>query len=467
MIYRICEPYCLRGWKGLPMVLLDRQSHGIFILSRAAFEALILCDGESEIRNHMTEEMKNIISHFEQKHIICKVDHDQPVTEEQKYRYFENRYIRSVYWSITGKCNCKCRHCFVDAPNAKFGELSTAEAIDVIDQMAACGVSMVDLSGGEPFVRKDIWRLIDHMLECDISIGQVYTNGCLVNEYTLDQFDRRSLHPGFAVSFDGLGWHNWLRRKENAEYEALNAIRLLITHDYQVAVSMCVHQGNIGDLQKNIEYLANLGVPLVNVSGITSTPLWLKNCEGNILSNEQYYDAMLRYIPQYYNSKVKIQVNIGGVIEMYPEPVEGKRYSIPLGLTESEIDCKDCYICDVARWNCYITPEGRLVPCMPMTWHEEQNRFPLISEVGLCKGLSDSTYIGFTSQKVSDLIEKNEECRNCQYLKKCRGGCRANALNSGDLMGPDRERCFFFKNGYLERIREVAEEAVAKYCQEA
>lgn len=107
-----------------------------------------------------------------------------------------------------------------------------------------------------------------------------------------------------------------------------------------------------------------------------------------------------------------------------------------------------------------------MVPCMPMTWHEEQDRFPLISEVGLCKGLSDSTYIDFTSQKVSDLIEKNEECRNCEYLKKCRGGCRANALDSGDLMGPDRESCFFLKNGYPERIQKVAEEAIAKYCQE-
>lgn len=253
------------------MVLLERQNHGFFILSRASFETLMLCDGMTDLQGYMTDELNDIISRFEQKHIICKVNHDYPITEEQKYKYFKNRYVQSVYWSITGKCNCKCRHCFVDAPSSKFGELSTDEAIDIIDQMADCGVSKVDLSGGEPFVRKDIWCLIDRMLERYIGIGSIYTNGCLIDDYTLDQFDRRSLRPGFVISFDGLGWHNWLRRKENVENETLDAIQLLIQRGYQVAVTMCVHQGNIGDLQKNIEYLANLGVPLVNVSSITSS----------------------------------------------------------------------------------------------------------------------------------------------------------------------------------------------------
>ncbi len=449
------------------MILLERQNHGFFNLSRLKFETLMLCDGVSELQDYMTEEMKDIISHFEQEHIICQVDHDQPITEEQKYKYFNNRFVSSVYWSITGKCNCKCRHCFVDAPNGKFGELTTEEAIDIIDQLADCGVTMVDLSGGEPFVRKDIWYLIDQMTEHNIGIGQVYTNGCLLDEYTLDQFDRRLLYPEFVISFDGLGWHDWLRRKDNAEYETLKAIRLLVRRGYRVAVTMCVHRGNIDDLQKNIEYLANLGVAHVSVNGITSTSLWLKNSEGNILSEKQYLDAMLGYIPKYYSSKVNIQVHLGGVIDLYPEPVEEKRYNLQYRTDEPDANCEECYICDVARWKCYITPEGRLVPCMPMTWHDEQNRFPLISDVGLSRGLSDSTYIGFTSKKVSDLIEKNEECRNCQYLKKCRGGCRANALDSGDLMGPDKSSCFIWKNGYPERIQRVVEEAIAKYCPDA
>lgn len=346
------------------MVLLERQNRGIYILSRSEFETLMLCDGVSDISNEITEEMHDIILRFEQKHIICKVDHDQPITEEQRYKYFKNHYVNSVYWSITGKCNYRCRHCYVDAPNGKFGELSTEEAINIIDQMADCGISMVDLSGGEPFVRKDIWRLIDRMIERNIGIGLVYTNGCLLDEYTLEQFDRRSLRPDFAISFDGIGWHDWLRGKENAESKTLDAIRLLIKHGYHVAVTMCVHRGNIGDLQKNIDYLANLGVDLVNINGITSTPLWLEKCEGNILSEKQYLDAMLQYIPEYYASKANIKVHLAGVINMYPEPVEGKRYTLQFDPKWPDFNCDECYICEVARWTCYITPEGRLVPCI-------------------------------------------------------------------------------------------------------
>ena len=59
----------------------------------------------------------------------------------------------------------------------------------------------------------------------------------------------------------------------------------------------------------------------------------------------------------------------------------------------------------------------------------------------------------------------NNECAICSYRYKCGGGCRAAALTKGEhnLMGCDREKCMLHKNGYEERIRKIADEAIAKY----
>ena len=71
----------------------------------------------------------------------------------------------------------------------------------------------------------------------------------------------------------------------------------------------------------------------------------------------------------------------------------------------------------------------------------------------------------FVNKRIKDLLAVNQECATCEYCYKCGGGCRAAALAGGEhnLMGCDREKCMLHKNGYEERIRQAAEEAIAKY----
>ena len=128
--------------------------------------------------------------------------------------------------------------------------------------------------------------------------------------------------------------------------------------------------------------------------------------------------------------------------------------------------CLDCHLCSNARMSCYVTPEGRLLPCMPMTSSPQQERFPLIREIGLSRGLSDSFYMDFVGRRVRDLLAASAECAACEYRYRCGGGCRATALlyGSHDLMGCDRIMCLLWKKGYAERIRQAAGEAAAKYA---
>ena len=443
-------------------VLVERPDNLIQKLSRERFQVLLLCDGETDLSSSLlSESMKNSLQQCEAENIIESCTKPCPLNKDQYYRYFGNRYVSTVLWSITGKCNYRCRHCFMDAPNAALGELSTDEALNLIDQMAECGVLQVDITGGEPFVRKDFWQLVDRMIYHRMTIGMVYTNGWLLTDKVLDEFERRNLYPEFSISFDGIGWHDWMRGVPGAEEAAIRALQLCKKRGFSTNVEMCLHRGNLGVLMQTVEALCSVGVQAVKASYVVPTPLWSHNSDGNMLSDQEYFEAMLRFIPEFYKAGRPVELLLGNIIYLHrnkPYKVVAERYD---GTQKS----LDDHLCDAARWACYITPEGRLLPCMPMTSSPAQKLFPRIQDIGLKCGLSDSFYMKFVDGRVKDLLKSNAECNACSYRYKCGGGCRASALLYGDhnLMGCDRTMCMLWKEGYVDRIRKAADEAIAKY----
>ena len=443
-------------------VLVERPDNLIQKLSRERFQVLLLCDGETDLSSSLlSESMKNSLQQCEAENIIESCTKPCPLNKDQYYRYFGNRYVSTVLWSITGKCNYRCRHCFMDAPNAALGELSTDEALNLIDQMAECGVLRVDITGGEPFVRNDFWELVDRILYHKMTIGMVYTNGWLLNDKILDEFERRNLYPEFSISFDGIGWHDWMRGVPGAEEAAIRALQLCKKRGFSTNVEMCLHRGNLGVLMQTVEALCSVGVQAVKASYVVPTPLWSHNSDGNMLSDQEYFEAMLRFIPEFYKAGRPVELLLGNIIYLHrnkPYKVVAERYD---GTQKS----LDDHLCDAARWACYITPEGRLLPCMPMTSSPAQKLFPRIQDIGLKCGLSDSFYMKFVDGRVKDLLKSNAECNACSYRYKCGGGCRASALLYGDhnLMGCDRTMCMLWKEGYVDRIRKAADEAIVKY----
>jgi radical SAM protein with 4Fe4S-binding SPASM domain len=94
------------------------------------------------------------------------------------------RRLLSVHWDLTHRCNERCRHCFLpvsppdDAAVAR-RELTTGEALALIDQFAALGVLYVTFSGGEPLLRDDFFILAEHVRRRRLAL-RIYTNGTLL-----------------------------------------------------------------------------------------------------------------------------------------------------------------------------------------------------------------------------------------------------------------------------------------------
>ena len=81
----------------------------------------------------------------------------------------------SVVWEITLACDLACQHCGSRAGRRRRDELSTAEALDLVDQIAELGARSVGLIGGEAYLRKDWLQIIAAIraagMECDLQTG--------------------------------------------------------------------------------------------------------------------------------------------------------------------------------------------------------------------------------------------------------------------------------------------------------
>jgi len=84
------------------------------------------------------------------------------------------RYTYAV-WELTLQCNLACVHCGSRAATARPEELSTAEALDLVEQMRDAGISEVTLIGGEAFLRSDWLTIIRAIrnagLKCTLTTG--------------------------------------------------------------------------------------------------------------------------------------------------------------------------------------------------------------------------------------------------------------------------------------------------------
>jgi MoaA/NifB/PqqE/SkfB family radical SAM enzyme len=73
--------------------------------------------------------------------------------------YLEARPVHAV-WELTLACDLKCQHCGSRAGKRRDRELSTAESLDVVNQLVRLGTPEVTLiGGGAAYLRRDWTRL--------------------------------------------------------------------------------------------------------------------------------------------------------------------------------------------------------------------------------------------------------------------------------------------------------------------
>jgi len=78
----------------------------------------------------------------------------------QRYRKADNPRLTGIHWCVTGRCDLKCRHCYMEAPSGRYGQLPFEAMAGLVEQFERANVLEVSLTGGEPFLRPDLLDII-------------------------------------------------------------------------------------------------------------------------------------------------------------------------------------------------------------------------------------------------------------------------------------------------------------------
>ncbi|MCP4655714.1 MAG: radical SAM protein [bacterium] len=183
-----------------------------------------------------------------------------------------------VYWYLSFRCNLTCAHCWVQSsPHVDTSDdLSTREAMRVIEQMVELNAGTCILTGGEALIRRDTLEIMEALGESGIAMV-LETNGLAFSQ-RFAELARRLQEMGklrLSISLDGgtAQTHDRLRG-EGAFRRTHKGLLFLADNGVRFAVQCVLNNGNIHtvprlyDLATRLHpHLSTLGFVLLNPIG--------------------------------------------------------------------------------------------------------------------------------------------------------------------------------------------------------
>ena len=463
MFFGIEKNWVLCGWKKLPFALENTADGNALFFDKEQYAFLLKCDGQHDLDpGSLSGTAREQIRKLIRMGIVVKSDQRFSV-DLPAYFSYPVGYRRSVQWSITGSCNYRCRHCLMSAPEARFPHPSFEQLIFIADRLKECGVHSVNLTGGEPLIRRDFLKLADALTERGIHIIRIFTNGKLVTRELLEALRQRNIHCEFQMSFDGTGgWHDWMRGVEGASKDVEQAIRLCVEYGFPVTCAMCLHKKSVSVLRDSVCYLGSLGVRSLKVNAAGLIGDW-KNYPDYFLPIRELFDAFLDYIPQYFEDDCPLDIELDAFF-LYKR--RDREYTNGVE-RDTRFSPERCLVCTNTKLNFYIGSDGSVVPCMSMAGTPVAAQFYNIFDTDLKEILDDSSLTKAGELKFRDIIDHNPECASCSHTDVCHGGCRARATGEryADYLRTDPTTCEFLKGEWKEKIRRRCGAAFAAYRQ--
>jgi radical SAM protein with 4Fe4S-binding SPASM domain len=323
---------------------------------------------------------------------------EQQFLDSLSARAQKTRTPNKAMFELTYGCNLRCVHCFNPTHRALPQELTTAEVFSILDQLADMGVLILTFTGGELFVRPDVFDIFEQAKHLGFLL-ELISNATRITPALADRLQQLEFRCLY-ISMYGASKRTYERvTGVPGSFEAfLRGLECLAFRKMPVIVRMPVMTDNVEDVQDAKTLVEGYGVKFQ-----FALDIYPKN-------NGDLAPLKHRLSPQ---EKVRLMERLIGYRSdgtMAPE-------SCPLAAGEDFISCA------CGRTQFAITPYGEMNLCVG---------FP-IPQYDLRKG---SVREGWEILKQTvDHARPNEhdECPMCDLQRFCRQG-RADAwLETGDM----------------------------------
>lgn len=328
-------------------------------------------------------------------------------------------YPSHPVFEITNNCNLKCEGCHANGGEKLFDEMSTAEAKKVIRGLAEISdFRMIVFTGGEPFLRKDIFDLIRYAKAVGF-YPTVASNGTLLSKEIAKEL-KSSKVAGVALSIDSVDpkKHDLMRGMDGSFSKVLEGMKILKEEGLYIQANITLSKANFFEIEELLKLSNDFHTHVVLLYQFIPTGRG-KDLEEVSLNKDELYNV----IEKTYSS----QKDLKPVIAPIGLP-EYWAYVFSKNGNNSKSMKKYFPGCIAGKGMFYIKPNGDVWPCafLPVKAGNVLNERP----IDIWKK-SDV----FLALRNRDNI--TGKCGNCKYIDVC-GGCRARAYAfSGDYLSED------------------------------
>ena len=173
--------------------------------------------------------------------------------------------LRLVAWETTRRCHLQCKHCRGAARNELYeGELSEAEGKLLIASIASFAKPILILTGGEPMLREDIYRLARYATDRFVRVV-MSPCGHLITKETAALIKDSGIQR-ISISLDGSNaqTHDAFRGVPGAFDAALRGIGFLRDAGIEFQINTTVTKHNRDELQGILDAAKRLGAVVFN-----------------------------------------------------------------------------------------------------------------------------------------------------------------------------------------------------------
>lgn len=216
-----------------------------------------------------------------------------------------NRVINYLRLAVTDRCNLRCNYCMPSEgiDFAKREDLLTIDELkNVAKTMAAMGIDKIRITGGEPFVRKNLMDLLRYMAKIEtLKDISVTTNATLIGPY-IDELKELGI-INVNVSMDAINRDTFERITRRDAYDTVhdNLIRL-ISEGFNVRINFIVLENqNIQDIIPMLELQKryNISVRFLEEMPFNGGTKGFQRLKWN-------YKGILEYIKEHYPDVQKL-----------------------------------------------------------------------------------------------------------------------------------------------------------------
>lgn len=348
-----------------------------------------------------------------------------------------------VSFGITNKCNLNCKHCYSEAKSQELpDELSTTEALRLVDDLARWKIGLLVLDGGEPLCREDVLDIVAAATSRGIITG-VGSNGTLIDTATAKRMADAGVQS-VAISIDGADaeTHDAFRGESGAFQRALEGSAACRAVGLPFQLGMVIRKGTAAQVPDMLRLAVEIGAVAAEFFDLVAAGRARQECSDEVLEVAQRREAMEWLAEAQVECPILIRVPACPMYPLILQEREIRPRHIPMEMLRRVPYYGRGCAAGMPSGYLTVSATGDVTPCMLL-----QTRLGNVREQGIDRIWQDSPVLAQLRSR-----ELKGECGDCRYRLTC-SGCRGRAYEeTGDILAADPGCWFVSTTGGREGV---------------